>query len=220
MNREYGLTEKFAIVASDIRAHRKHTFNRTNLEVYVIGAALIELMLNERVLVDAKGYLRIEDHAVDNTDPNFIPLVDSLLNARKPRKLKGWIHYFYMRYRLRQTMMGSLTKSLFDEGAMAMEKRKFLYIIPYHRYVTTPEHKDPVIQRLRAELLEDGPVTKETAILAMMMETSQQLKVYFSGYEKSELKRKLSELHETQHEEWKNIKLIRRALEEIEASST
>ncbi|SFS56849.1 GPP34 family phosphoprotein [Paenibacillus sp. BC26] len=219
MNREYGLAEQFAIAAADVPARGMYGLSRSYLEIYVVGAAIMELIMKDRLSVDPKGYLLVMDNeSTGQSDSCSIQLEELIRNARKPKKLKGWIIYFYSYVKSRRAMFGPLTESLFDEEALTIKKKKFLYIFPYRRYITTSEHKECIIRRLRAELLAEGPVSKETAVLAMLLETSKQLKRYFSRYEHAELKRAIAELHESQSEEWKHVLMMRRAMEEMESS--
>ena len=48
-----------------------------------------------------------------------------------------------------------------------------------------------VIEKIRAELLEDGDVSEDVIALTVLLDKSGQLKEYFSKYEQKELKEKL-----------------------------
>lgn len=59
------------------------------------------------------------------------------------------------------------------------------------RYIPAPQTVRSVVERMRAELLEDADVTDETAVLVILLEEGKCLKTYFSRYEQKEIKKKL-----------------------------
>ena len=73
------------------------------------------------------------------------------------------------------------------------------------------ERADAVVQKIRAEFLEDGELTDETTVLSMLLKHSGELKRYFSKYEEKELKERLKQLKENEM-----ASIVHTALEEIE----
>ncbi|MCG9969589.1 GPP34 family phosphoprotein [Pelotomaculum terephthalicicum JT] len=53
-----------------------------------------------------------------------------------------------------------------------------------------------MIQKIRAELLENGTISDETVALVSLLEKSHQIKKYFSKYESEQLKARLKEIKE------------------------
>ena len=51
-----------------------------------------------------------------------------------------------------------------------------------------------VVEELRAELLEEGPVTEDAAALTVLLDKGKCLKPYFSQFEQKEMRRKLKAL--------------------------
>jgi hypothetical protein len=101
-------------------------------------------------------------------------------------------------------------------GYLKEEKYRILLLFQATRYVPSTIIKDRIIQRIRAELLENGPVTQQTALLTMMLEMSKLLKSYFSEYEQIELKKRVQRLLEEKGDEWGSIRLIRKTMEEMD----
>ena len=64
-------------------------------------------------------------------------------------------------------------------------------------YVPTARGIPAVIEPLRAELLEDGPVTEEAAMLTILLEKGECLKPYFSRYEQDALRARLRQFAAT-----------------------
>ena len=51
-----------------------------------------------------------------------------------------------------------------------------------------------MVEELRAELLEEGPVTEDAAALAVLLDKGKSLKPYFSQFEQKEMRQKLKSL--------------------------
>ncbi len=80
-------------------------------------------------------------------------------------------------------------------------------------YVPAKETVNYVIEKIRAELLEDGELTEDVIALTALLNRAGYLKDYFSKHEKSELKRRLSEIKDS--EAGKSVKDMVNNVEEI-----
>ena len=58
-------------------------------------------------------------------------------------------------------------------------------------YIPRKETLGRIVDWLRAELLEKGAVTEDAAALAVLLDRSRTLKLYFSAFEQKELREKL-----------------------------
>lgn len=61
-------------------------------------------------------------------------------------------------------------------------------------YLPSEDAVRGVIEKIRAELLEDGEITEDTAALVILLHKAKILKDYFSKYEQKEIRDKLTEL--------------------------
>ena len=89
-------------------------------------------------------------------------------------------------------LMSGVGKALAEKGCVNIEKGGLLYGHP--RFVPNPADVEAVVQKLRAEMLEDGQITEEAIALVALLERSEQIKRYFSSYEDKQLKAKLKEI--------------------------
>lgn len=64
-------------------------------------------------------------------------------------------------------------------------------------YLPRREAVRSVIEVLRAELLEDGPVTEESAALAILLDQAGYLAPFFSNFERRELEQKVRQLQDS-----------------------
>ena len=89
----------------------------------------------------------------------------------------------------------SVKDSLEENGMMIkseaglLNKRQIL--------VPSKEARTGVIEKIRAELLEEGEITEDVVILTVLLDQADCLKEYFSKYEQKELKGKLKEIRES-----------------------
>ena len=61
-------------------------------------------------------------------------------------------------------------------------------------YCPTPEAVRSVVEQMRAELLEAGPVCDDTAVLVVLLERAKCLKQYFSDYERKAIREKIDRI--------------------------
>ena len=71
-------------------------------------------------------------------------------------------------------------------------------------YLPGPETVRSVVEQMRAELLEEGPVSDETAALVALLERVKCLKAYFSAFEQKAVRQKIEAL--TQSPEGKMVR--------------
>lgn len=215
MQEPFTLAQEFVLLASDAETHRRRRPKRSYLQTYAAGAVLIELMAEEAIRIGDKGKLEVIRHQYNGDEAARI-MLQKLGRSRK-KTMKKWIQSLYSRRKDRSQVFQAVVKPLVRNGDLKEEKYRVWFLFPASRYVPSAVTKDRIIQRIRAELLEDGPITRQTALLTMMLDMSKLLKAYFSEYEQNELKKRLQRLQEEQGDRWKSILLIRKAIEEINA---
>ncbi|MCQ6561862.1 GOLPH3/VPS74 family protein [Paenibacillus mendelii] len=220
MQNDYGLAQEFAIVASDSPPRYRHALSRNYLELYTVGAAIIELVLEGYIHWGEKGYLEAAVDGSSTGSKGKDLLVEEIGAARRPKMLKGWIGHYYNRASKRRIVFEMLVETALEEGAIHTETYKLLRMLPVTKYVASREEKDRIVRLLREGLLEQGAVNERTAALAMLLDTAKLLKHYFSNYEQQKLKGSLERVQAKQSDEWQRIGQIRKAIQEIESSTS
>jgi hypothetical protein len=198
--------------------HLRLRLLRSYLQVYTIGAAVIEMMLDGQLRFNEKEELE-PTGLPSNGEAGKEQILQIIISAPKKKKMKSWMHYFINRRGLRERVFNALIAPLIPEGMVRQENYKILFFFPAKRYYVSATAKDGIIQRLRAELLEAGPVSVPTAALGMLLEASKVLKHFFSEYEQGQLKQKLGQLQAEQSDNWKAVLQIKRAILEMEAAN-
>jgi hypothetical protein len=215
MQDSFTLAQEFVLLASDSETHRWKRPMRSYLETYVAGAVLIELLSEEVIRIGDKGKLEVIQHQYNGDEAARIML--HKLGQSRTKTMKKWIQSLYSKGKDRSQVFQAVVKPLVRNEDLKEEQYRIMLLFPASRYVPSAVTKDRIIQRIRAELLENGPVTQQTALLTMMLEMSKLLKGYFSEYERNELKKRLQRLQEEQGDRWKSIRIIRKAIEEMNA---
>ncbi len=209
------LEEQFMLVITNASQSNKLHLQPSHLEVYTIGASMIDMLLEGLLKLNDKEEFEVNSLATETARQ---PLLDIMARAKRPKKMKDWVTYFINHSGQRKAVFGALIAPLQQSGLISQEEHKILWFFPVNRLSADTREKDRVIQGLRAELLEDGPVSLQTSVLAMLLEASKQLKHYFSDYERNEMLARLKRLQTEQSAEWKTIVQIKKAIEDIEAA--
>lgn len=118
------------------------------------------------------------------------PLYD-VINQKKPMKAQKVVETYYASFTSKKLNM--LLDALLDElkSADAVESVKTGLLGSKEAFAPKKEAVISVIEKIRAELLEDGDVSEDVIALTVLLDKSGQLKEYFSKYEQKELKEKL-----------------------------
>jgi len=212
MKASSGLAPSFAVAAAGSR------MSRSNWETYLAGAVMLEWLAEGILIRGEKDKLAIADTFAPSSE-GVRQLAETIRGARRPKTFKAWIGHLHSRNKLRRTVVTDPLTPLLEEGALRYEETRLLGFIPLGRYLPDPAAQDRIVQRLRAEMLEPGPVDETTAVLAMLLESAGILKRYFSEYERNEWRNKLKRLQQDNPDAWKRVEDIRRAIREIEAAA-
>src|SRR4051812_21731495 len=87
------LAQEFAIVASDAPLYKKIRLFRSYLQLYTVGAAIIDMVLNEQLHWNEREEL-VADGMSSSLDAGEAQLLQIIQAARKPKKMKAWMSYF------------------------------------------------------------------------------------------------------------------------------
>lgn len=125
------------------------------------------------------------------------PLYD-VINQKKPMKAQKVVETYYASFTGKKLNM--LLDALLDQlkSADAVEPVKTGLLCNKEAFAPKKEAVTGVIEKIRAELLEDGDVSEDVIALTVLLDKSGQLKEYFSKYEQKELKEKLEVIRKSE----------------------
>lgn len=219
MSFDLTLAEEFYVLSSDPKVSKWYNLKLNGFEkVYTIASSMMELYVRGKISFDQKMMIKVQD-----ATPTGVPYLDELHSKMidsKERKLKDWLHYFYMFSGLGKKIHEQLVEELVRKNAIKEEDSTMLFLIPTKRYVHLEAINKQIIERLRAEVLEDGKIADHTIMLITLLDGSSILKEYFSSYEEEQLEERLEKLEEENPEVWKVAKTLKTVINEIWAIIT
>ena len=183
------VTEKYLIVSLTDRG--KLPLLGVEVPSCLVVAGLFDMVFDGVVEIGVKKRLKAVKELPDNL--SFLRcLYDMIVEKQKltPDKLVSEFVLTFTGKRL-TNYLKAVAGSLAEKGLADLEK---------DGEVCFPKEgeKDKIIQEIRAELLEDGVVSKEIVLLTALMYKGQQIKKYFSKYEADCLKKRIKEIKETE----------------------
>lgn len=159
--------------------------------VCLVPSALLDMKLADCIEIENKRVQVIGDL------PEELSFLDSLydfIHVGKPVKVEKILEeYTYsMTDKRLKRLMADLGRSMEEDG-ITKEVVSGLFG-GKSSYVPNQKAVELVIDKVRAEMLEEGTVTEETAALVVLLDISKSMKYYFSKYEQKKIKEKLERL--------------------------
>lgn len=161
--------------------------------VCFVAGALWELISNNFVHIQNKRIVIVRE--IEESFNYLSPMFELIQNS-KPKTIKNLVgeYVFSLTEKDLKALIHSVAKSLVLAG-YAKDVCNKGFLGRTNRYIVPRKDKtENVIQKIRAELLEDGTVSEETVGLASLLNKSGLLKQYFSKYESQQLKVRLNEI--------------------------
>lgn len=163
--------------------------------VCLVAGSLLDLLLADCAVLDEKECVTVTG-ALPADLLYLSPLYEVLsrLNSIKLEKIAAEYAFTFTDKQLK-LLIGTIGASLAEAGSVREEIGGLFG--KTQCFIPQAEAVDAVIQKVRAELLEEGPLCDETVALVSLLQTGGQLKRYFSSYEKAQLKARLKEIKQT-----------------------
>ncbi|MGI5888397.1 MAG: GOLPH3/VPS74 family protein [Oscillospiraceae bacterium] len=185
---ELSLTQKYALCAADKKGRLFPNIS-ARTEICLVAAALLDLEDAGAVSLDGDK-VRIAGDLPEKLS-YLAPVYESCRRADGKRITEA-----YMELGVRnETELWEATGTALAKMGLAERQKGFLG--GNSRYVPDRKAVQEVAEEMRAELLEDGPVTEDSAALAALLDKSNRLDRYFSDFERKELKDKLKKAEAT-----------------------
>jgi hypothetical protein len=171
----------------------------TGVETEKIVNFLIACLLEMRL----EGIISIADKKIDlmgdlPENLNYLGTLYDYLDERKPVKIEKVIDAFCVSATKKTfgALFNDVGRSLEKEGVVSEVKvglfKKRTGFVPAKETIVR------VINMIRSELLEDGVMSEDASILAILLNNSNSLKNYFSKFEQKDIKEKLKEIDKTE----------------------
>nr|WP_279380772.1 GPP34 family phosphoprotein [Mobilitalea sibirica] len=171
---------------------------------------IIELVLMDHIKIDENSQLIMKNPKL--TGIQYYDDVLDKIKSKKTRSIRSWMEYFYTHTKLRNNIFNAVVDSIIKKQAIEVigsSSKK-----DYSDYMNIG---DMMIQKIRAELLEEGNIDENTMYLVLLMDSNKMLTSYFSDYEYKSLVEKMEMVYESKATD--TFKIIKKAMKDIEALS-
>jgi hypothetical protein len=168
----------------------------TEQPICFVAATLLDLLSND--FVDIEGKKIIISRELEKSFDYLLPIFQFIQNS-KTKTINDIVNGYSFSFTDKnlKALIQSVGGRLVAEGC-AVEKNKTGLLGNTQKYmVPKKESTEHVIQKIRAELLEDGAISDETIALVSLLNKGGLLKQYFSKYESEELKKRLNEIKDS-----------------------
>ena len=172
------------------------------------ASAVVELLMEDILTFDGK---KLSIQAPLPEKKSYLRQVYNIVAKKQPIKFENAIEYFSFNFtdKYINGLVEDIGESLAELGCVRKEKGGFMNGKTV--YIPNEADVDHIVQNIRAELLEAGEISEDIVVLTALLNKSQDLRRYFSSYEKQALKKRLDEIKENPQNE-----LIHKATEYID----
>ena len=168
------------------------------------------MFLDNKIAFNEKDQIIVTDARLTG-----IQYVDEVLKtiheSKNLKKLDEWIEHFYIHSKFCSKVYNSIVKEIIDNGILEKENGEKLVDFSKGTFKDIGEH---IIQKLRAELLEERSIDENTMYLSLLLDSNKMLMAYFSEYEYKIIKERIEEVAKSN--ETRIFKLIKKEITKIE----
>jgi hypothetical protein len=155
-------------------------------------ACLVELALKGKVKFEGDDTVTIVDSSP--TGEKSLDRLLEIMTSEKPKKIKKWVSYFYNHMFKQREVYKLVVESLVEKEVLEMENTEIMFVVPTKKYVDAANTRHYIVEKIRAELLEEGNVEEHTLVLVLFLHVKNMLNDYFSKFERKALKQKMEQL--------------------------
>lgn len=168
----------------------------TGIEVCLLAGALFDLKISDDVKMGDDKKIYISGQLASSL-LHLESLYTFIKESKAMRVDKLASEYcFSFNDKRKKKLINDMGMSLVNLGVATYEKGGFFGNTDF--YIPKKEYVDNIIENIRAELLEEGNVSDDIIALVSLLEKSNQIKRYFSAYEKDKLKIRIKEIKDTE----------------------
>ncbi|MPQ33927.1 hypothetical protein E4V42_21235 [Clostridium estertheticum] len=139
-------------------------------KLLTVGAVIYDLISSGKVELDNKNRINVINNFSEIESEQ---IVLKTLSKKKNRKLFLWIVWYYVTFNSKSVYQANICK------------------LKSSNSISTAEN---IVQKIRAELLEDGNIYEGTVFLSFLLKKVNLLKKYFSKYESEDLNKTINRL--------------------------
>lgn len=170
-------------------------FNSTQISTCLIAGGILELLNLNVISMNEKKIISLENGVT--LEKEYLRPLYQVICASKKKNIKDIAsQYVFGTGKLLEEYIKSLTAPLVENKLVTIQMGGL-----FHKkalYEPNEEAIVKIIEKIRAEFLEKGPISDETIVLGALLYKSDAIKRYFSKYESSILKDRLNEVKQSE----------------------
>jgi hypothetical protein len=166
----------------------------TESSVCLLAGGLLELLMENYISLDAK---KIYVNQELSPDKKYLAPIYELIKKSKPMKIETIAEKFAFDFKRPDELFQSVGHSLVEEGC-AMEESNHGLFKNKVQFLPKEVEVTKIVEKLRAEFLEEGIVSDEVIVLGALLNKSGIIKKYFSKYEMQKLNDRLEEIKKSE----------------------
>lgn len=190
MMRDLSITQEYFLCALNEKG--KISSMNTEKQVCIVASGLIEMKLQQCIAMD-KNTITLIDSLPENM--NYLkPLYDYISEA-KTVKIRKLLEAYTWSFSVKNlnNLIESVGHSLEEKECVEVSETTGLWGNK-RSFIPTVGTVNGVIDKVKAEIMEEGTITEEVIALVVLLEKSKLIKTYFSKFEQKEIKNKMKEL--------------------------
>ena len=191
--KDLSVTQEYLLLA--LNKGGKLSIWRSGVQTSFIVAALLELLSNGDIKITGKKK-KVEVAKELNEEFNYLLPIYNYIKDSKSKTLKVIASDYIFAFTSKKInkLIMAVGNSLVDHNCATKKVKKSLFGKRIELFYSNISDVDHIIQKLRAEFLEEGTLMDETIILTSLLNKTSLLKKYFSKYESSQFKERLKEI--------------------------
>ncbi len=169
--------------------------NSTESSTCLLAGGILELLMDGYISIDDKKKMFINKDL--SSDKMYLTPIYELIKNNKPMKIETIAEKYAFDFTLPNEFFKSVGYSIVADGYVVEEAKRGLFKNKV-RFLPNEKEVTKVVEKLRAELLEEGNVSDEAIVLGALLNKSGLIKKYFSKYEMQKLNDRLKEIKKSE----------------------
>lgn len=163
--------------------------------ICLLAGTLLELLMDGYISIDDKKKVLI--HKDLSSDKMYLAPIYKFIQSSKPMKVETIAEKYAFDFKKPDELFRSVGSSLLEDGYVTKESSKGLFKNKV-RFIPNESAVTKVVEKLRAEFLEQGEISDEVVVLGALLNKSRLIKKYFSKYEVQKLNERLKEIKQSE----------------------
>lgn len=187
------ISDEFILLTNGRKVKSSFIGRKRVQQMYAIGGLFMDLLISDFIGFDDNDKIIIKNQ-MKNIEHEPAKRLYSLIQATKPLTFKKWMSKFNI----------------------PSKERKYIYSGFNNTTDNIPVLQQKTVEKIRAELLEEGAVSEETIALTLLLSASKTIKDYFSKFEINQLNNRIDEFQKNHPSRWKEIQRINKEIENMD----